>query len=90
MVLAEANACSVPVVAYRSGGVVEVIDDGENGFLVEAYNKNVLYDKVRLLISDGKLRNKMGFLGRKKVEKKFIWANIVSHIEKSYSLYFKT
>lgn len=40
MVLAEAGACGVPAVAYRSGGVVEVIDDGENGFLVEPVTRS--------------------------------------------------
>jgi UDP-glucose:tetrahydrobiopterin glucosyltransferase len=31
----EALACGVPVVSYRRGGPVEIIDDGKTGFLVE-------------------------------------------------------
>ncbi|ENN95569.1 group 1 glycosyl transferase [Methanocaldococcus villosus KIN24-T80] len=33
--LIEANACYKPVIAYKSGGVVEVVDNGFNGFLVK-------------------------------------------------------
>ncbi|GBF52616.1 UDP-glucose:tetrahydrobiopterin glucosyltransferase [Microcystis sp. 0824] len=31
----EALTCGVPVIAYRRGGLVEIIVDGKTGFLVE-------------------------------------------------------
>ncbi|HLP88325.1 MAG TPA: glycosyltransferase family 4 protein [Nostocaceae cyanobacterium] len=31
----EALACGVPVIAYRRGGLVEIVEDGKTGFLVE-------------------------------------------------------
>jgi glycosyltransferase involved in cell wall biosynthesis len=31
----EAMACGTPVIAYRSGSVPEVIDDGATGFIVD-------------------------------------------------------
>ena len=34
MVLAEVNSCSIPVIAYKSGVVVEVIDSGKTGYLI--------------------------------------------------------
>jgi len=36
MVMIEALACGVPVVAFRHGSVPEVIDDGVTGFIVES------------------------------------------------------
>jgi len=35
LVMIEAMACGTPVIAYRSGSVPEVIEDGVTGFLVE-------------------------------------------------------
>jgi glycosyltransferase involved in cell wall biosynthesis len=35
LVMIEAMACATPVIAYRSGSVPEVIDEGESGFIVE-------------------------------------------------------
>jgi glycosyltransferase involved in cell wall biosynthesis len=35
LVMIEAMACGTPVIAYRSGSVPEVIDEGVTGFIVE-------------------------------------------------------
>ena len=37
----EAMACGTPVIAYRSGSVPEVIDDGVTGFIVESEEEAV-------------------------------------------------
>ena len=84
MVLAEANACNVPAVAYKSGGVVEVIEDGKNGFLVEPRNINELSRKIRFLLENKNIAREMGEYGRKKVEKCFDWEKIVINIVEIY------
>jgi len=73
IVLAEANACSKPVIAYDCGGVVDVIEDGVNGFLVKPRDIKELSVKISLLLSDDKLTNELGRNGRKKVEELFTW-----------------
>jgi glycosyltransferase involved in cell wall biosynthesis len=35
LVMIEAMACGTPVVAYRQGAAIEVVDDGVTGFLVD-------------------------------------------------------
>jgi glycosyltransferase involved in cell wall biosynthesis len=35
LVMIEAMACGTPVIAYRSGSVPEVVEDGVTGFIVE-------------------------------------------------------
>ena len=84
MVLAEANACYRPVIAYKSGGVVEVIKDGENGFLVEPLNLESLREKIKTLLLDDKLQERMGRKGRRIVEEKFNWDKIIEKIMRVY------
>ncbi|BAW31338.1 MAG TPA: glycosyltransferase family 4 protein [Methanothermobacter sp.] len=86
MVLAEANACNRPVIAYKSGGVVEVIKDGENGFLVEPLNIESLKEKIKILLSDEKSQQEFGEKGRKIVEEKFNWDKIIEEVMKTYKV----
>jgi UDP-glucose:tetrahydrobiopterin glucosyltransferase len=46
MVAAEAQACGVPVVAFRRGALHEVIVDGTTGFLVEADDRQAAAEAV--------------------------------------------
>ncbi len=41
LVMIEAMACGTPVIAYRSGSVPEVVDDGVTGFIVESEEEAV-------------------------------------------------
>lgn len=71
LVLLEAMQCSLPLVSTQEGGIPEMIEDGENGFLVPRENAEALADKLELLINNKKLRKKMGERGRKRYEKKY-------------------
>ena len=47
-VVLEAGLCGLPVVSYRcAGGVVEIIEDGINGFLVEDGDEDSLVDGIK-------------------------------------------
>jgi glycosyltransferase involved in cell wall biosynthesis len=73
MVLLEALACETPCVASRVGGIVDIVQDGINGFLVEPKNSAELADKIQWLISSDELRQEMGTQGRLFVEEHFSW-----------------
>jgi glycosyltransferase involved in cell wall biosynthesis len=67
----EAMSCCTPVVAHRLGGLVETIDDGNTGFLVEPGDINRFANKVSFLLLNQEERMKMGLLGRRRIEEKF-------------------
>lgn len=84
MVLLEALACETPCVASRVGGIVDIIQDGMNGFLAEPKNSRQLADKVYQLLSDNDLRQQMGRQGRMFVENCFSWQAKASEILQVY------
>ena len=61
LVIIEAMACGVPVIAFDcENGPRAIIADGETGFLIPAFDINLLAEKVMLLMNDHELRYRMG------------------------------
>ena len=56
----EAMACGLPVVCTNVGGMVDLVTDGENGFLVAPGDVDALADCIAKLVQDPTLRNEMG------------------------------
>jgi glycosyltransferase involved in cell wall biosynthesis len=59
--LIEAMACGLPVIATPTGGIKDIVVDGQNGLLVEAGSFQQLSDAIHRLITDAQLA---GMLGR--------------------------
>ncbi len=51
----EAMACGMPVVAYRIGGVPEVVEDGVSGLLVPLYDTDALADAALELLTPARM-----------------------------------
>jgi glycosyltransferase involved in cell wall biosynthesis len=58
-VIPQALATGLPVVAYDSGGVAEIVHEGRNGYLVRPSHVEELVEKVARLIEDDSLRSEM-------------------------------
>ncbi|MBC7806697.1 MAG: glycosyltransferase family 4 protein [Akkermansiaceae bacterium] len=71
MVFLEAAAMRKPSVAYRSGGVPEVVSENESGFLVEPKDIAGLAEKITLLLTDQRLRERMGHAGSARARRDF-------------------
>lgn len=78
MSLVEAMASEKPVVATRVGGMVNIVDEGVTGLLVDCGSEEKLAGAIRYLIENPDLRNRMGKAGRERVMNKFSWER-VSH-----------
>jgi len=60
MVFLEAQSCGLPVVAFRNGGIPEVVRDGETGILTEPFSLDGFTGAIRMLLTDGEQRRRMG------------------------------
>lgn len=65
--LIEYMACAVPPVGTRTGGNVELIDDGQNGFLVEVGDTRALADRILRLLADKDLADRLGRAAQQRV-----------------------
>ncbi len=73
IVMLEAMACGVPVVATRFGGPAEVIEDGKDGILVDPTDISALVGALRELLLDAERCAAMGRRARGKVELGYSW-----------------
>ena len=60
-----------PIITCNTPGCKETVEDGINGFLIDAQNVDQLRDKMEYFIKNKKEIEKMGFESRKIAEKKF-------------------
>lgn len=56
----EAEACEVPVIATRIGGIPEVVTEGETGFLSDIGDTEKMSDDVMKLLNDEEMRRTFG------------------------------
>jgi starch synthase len=85
----EAMACRAPVVASATGGIKEVVVDGQTGYLVPFDQEpetgfpsdpgkfaRDLAARIRLLLDDPERCRRFGDAGRRRVEETFSWTSI--------------
>ena len=70
IVLIEAMSHGVPCIAYDSAeGAREIINSGDNGFLIKNRNIDAMLLKIKNLIENEKLRKNVGKAARKSIDK---------------------
>jgi starch synthase len=93
----EAMACRAPVVASAIGGILEVVVDGETGYLVTFEQDPVttfpsnpekfsldLAEKISALLADPEKAKRFGEAGRRRVEETFAWSAIADQTIRLY------
>jgi glycosyltransferase involved in cell wall biosynthesis len=73
IVLLEAQASGIPVVAFDVGGIKEAVRNDETGLLVKPGSTVELADALMKVLSDRALKEKMGTNGRRFVSESFTW-----------------
>jgi glycosyltransferase involved in cell wall biosynthesis len=80
-IVIEAMAHSIPVIAFNTSSLPELIDDGINGFLVPFGNVRQLAFKTIELISHHETIFRMGKAANEKVAKNFNMNNSILQLE---------
>ena len=73
----EAMATGLPVIATRTGGNPELVEDGRNGYLVPVADPAALADTLAKMITDTSATRHMGAEGRRFVDETFNWDRTV-------------
>ena len=72
-----------PLVAARSGGLTDIVADGETGLLVPRGDAQALRDAIRYLLDHPEQRANMGTLAKQRVVR-FQAKTVISRIEQAY------
>ncbi len=81
VVFLEANACGRPVIAGRSGGTVETVQDGITGVVVDGSDVTEVRDAILRLLTDPALADRLGHQGRERVERELSWNRTMQGLE---------
>ncbi len=85
LVFLEGMAAGLPVICYDHGGQTDFLVDGETGYLVRLNDKETLARRIRDLVIDAALRQKIADNNRTLVERYFI-----ESMAEAYEALFKT
>ena len=81
----EAMACATAVVGSRTGGIPEVVADGETGLLVPPGDPGQLAEALNALLRDPARAQAMGQAGRKRAVAEFGWQAIAAQTAALYA-----
>lgn len=85
IVVLEAWISGKPVIGCWSGGMPDMIRDGQNGFLVSWGDTATLMNRVEILLDNAELARAMGENGRKSVLDRFTWEKVTDRFYRRLS-----
>ncbi len=85
LVVLEAMAAGVPVVATDCGALRDLVADGEDGFIVPVGDPRAIADRLAQLIADPDLRHAMGERARARAEREFSIEQTVQGYQRLFS-----
>lgn len=60
----EAHACGLPIVAFRTGGIVDIVDDGITGLLADPFSPDSLANAIETIVTNPDMRNNFSISAR--------------------------
>jgi glycosyltransferase involved in cell wall biosynthesis len=83
--LLDAMACGRAIVATRTGGIPEVVEDGETGRLVPPRDHAAMAQAILAMLADDERRRRMGEAGFARVQKRFTVERMVAETAAVYA-----
>jgi glycosyltransferase involved in cell wall biosynthesis len=83
-VILEAMASGLPVIASRTGGIPEAVDDGRTGLLLPPEDVDALAAAIERLVLDPALRARLGAEARRRAEERFSVKTMLARTEELY------
>lgn len=84
LVILESMAQKTPVIVTRKGGIMSIVKDGYNGYLVRPRNSVEIAEKVNKLLGDDELARRMGERAKQTVLDRFTWEKVTKRFERIY------
>ncbi|UCD15410.1 MAG: glycosyltransferase [Candidatus Omnitrophota bacterium] len=88
MVILEAFASGLPIIATKVGGISEIIKEGVNGFLVKPRDPEAIAERVIYLLQDDHLKNKI-IQENIRESNLYSWNKVTQELEAIYSQIIK-
>ena len=82
--LIEAQASNLPVVSTDVGGVADIVKQNETGFIIPRTSKSEFVTKLKLLIENDEIREKMKLKGWQNVYEKYSYQRLAKDVENYY------
>lgn len=86
----EGMACARPVIGSNVGGIAFTVADGETGYLVPAGDPVALAARLRLLLEQPALGERLGQAARERVEREFTWPTVAQRTAALYDRVLST
>jgi glycosyltransferase involved in cell wall biosynthesis len=86
LAILEAMASRIPVVASTVGGIPECVYDGKTGYLTRPGNVEDVVVALTKLVTDGRLRERMGQAARQRIIDDFSPESQVPLVEQTFRL----
>lgn len=87
LVLLEAWANALPNIAYRAGGIADLIRHEQDGLLVPCGDVDALAQALTSLVEAADLRQRLGRMGQDRIAREFCWADKLAKVREVYETF---